>query len=1284
MPQKDLALILSPVDVDELLRLIQVDEDRKSPSKYQCQCCRVVKTNKRYFIDHLSKNKACCRAHLRKRRAMESAPPVNEVAIFYQENVDRQSRIPASHPREEDALSESSFVAPPTHRQRLLDDADNITNMDDYESAHMETEDDFVTAEPHVYCASQLSCHEDNFIHGDDDDDSNNQSCSDNSNNHLGSDCASDRENSDSGEDDSQLFLCPHGDASVDHLEQNQSTAVVTKTTVHDLDEQLHSLNLTERCSVGDDSTISSRDSYIQNEFIDDDEADIGLDPEMIEQLRDAAVGEAIYFNRAVPATGTPIDHHLSGAAEANEYENLNKFLPDPKCLPFHPKEAELLSIFKEHDIPPEIYNQIMRWARSCLEVNYHFTSKSYKTIMKAVKKHYLPSDCDYYQTEIVIDGMDPIKQYVFRIEPQLKRVLSDKTLAEKANWEFTPKFRDGEREYGESNTAGLFEAHCQKIREKISPDDPELRQNSPLVIACFDDATSCAKVDRIGCHFVMASILNIPLSHRFSTHAVMPLGIIPNYPKSAKERGKAGDESYKILKFYQEALRNIYGELHELEKKTLKVILPNGMPKILHPKFGFCIGDTKGHDDMVCRYNSHSACIKKMSRDCDIPGTNCDDPYYDCVPTDMGDVIDAIREYHLAKADKNKSAVKAADKVLDSLSQKPVHSILFEFEFAGLPGGIFGFGTPFEILHVLYIGIMKLLLTGIFHIMKVPDPLKKWYSNRLKGHPLGALAHRPDIKSASKNKATYFPVEEFERRMRLVQSQSRRQSDRFMPRSPFKNGVTELTRLNGQEYPGLCLLTIPCLKGIFHASKHYDKKDGILMEKKLSLLLLLALSLEVRLTKDNFKDTELDVLEKDIRLFLYFFACTIGIFIENLSKSGLRRVKFHALIHFPRLIRLLGSHMNFFGGTFEALLKFFVKHPVQRTSKKHHKYQKEILDRYTEWLSVHEHNKLMKEDSEYRKEIQRMYGIDEPGRQASVRSRTTFRSSQKSKRRYDFTGAKFWCDYESNGQWSTYVPGGKCVARGRCVHPGYPNNAHKANSWVQRLTARARELAVQDGRDYDRVLFMYIVDVPTTVSSNHDRFLCHPNYDGRPWHDWCMVRFAREKGGGDYITAAKLLLWGVFVDKKVTQMNTHGVPAVTPEFLKEHSYRQGEDDEVMEDPEPEPTPLFAVVHSLKRVGGPPKDSVLPFGGTDVLATDINDVNFDAVEESAFVLPICNKREDVFPDKDGDKCAYWVVPPRASWGQLGWSDKLLDKYRGKITTKADEEMMNDIGLDDFD
>ena len=60
------------------------------------------------------------------------------------------------------------------------------------------------------------------------------------------------------------------------------------------------------------------------------------------------------------------------------------------------------------------------------------------------------------------------------------------------------------------------------------------------------------------------------------------------------------------------------------------------------------------------------------------------------------------------------------------------------------------------------------------------------------------------------------------------------------------------------------------------------------------------------------------------------------GPIAEFSSKTGLRKVKFHALKHASFYIHRYGLSDNFFGGTLESALKSMVKAPTKITSRHH------------------------------------------------------------------------------------------------------------------------------------------------------------------------------------------------------------------------------------------------------------------------------------------------------------------------------------------------------------
>jgi hypothetical protein len=57
----------------------------------------------------------------------------------------------------------------------------------------------------------------------------------------------------------------------------------------------------------------------------------------------------------------------------------------------------------------------------------------------------------------------------------------------------------------------------------------------------------------------------------------------------------------------------------------------------------------------------------------------------------------------------------------------------------------------------------------------------------------------------------------------------ARQQSDREVPCTPFQNGVTDLTRLNGHEYRGLVMLTMVALKVLLHDKVPIAKQKDII-----------------------------------------------------------------------------------------------------------------------------------------------------------------------------------------------------------------------------------------------------------------------------------------------------------------------------------------------------------------------------------------------------------------------------------------------------------------------
>jgi hypothetical protein len=99
----------------------------------------------------------------------------------------------------------------------------------------------------------------------------------------------------------------------------------------------------------------------------------------------------------------------------------------------------------------------------------------------------------------------------------------------------------------------------------------------------------------------------------------------------------------------------------------------------------------------------------------------------------------------------------------------------------------------------------------------------------------------------------------EFERRIKIAKEIATRQSDRDIPKTPPNNGVTSLTRLSGQEYPGLVILTMVVLENMLPSRKHHH----VAIEKGFSRLLWLTLSLNMWLNKARKTESEVLILQR-------------------------------------------------------------------------------------------------------------------------------------------------------------------------------------------------------------------------------------------------------------------------------------------------------------------------------------------------------------------------------------------------------------------------------------
>jgi hypothetical protein len=278
------------------------------------------------------------------------------------------------------------------------------------------------------------------------------------------------------------------------------------------------------------------------------------------------------------------------------------------------------------------------------------------------------------------------------------------------------------------------------------------------------------------------------------------------------------------------------------------------------------------------------------MCRDCDIPQSLGDNPCKECHFVNVADIKHEVSECMPLLDLRVRGTVGQAQSRLSAISQLPVWSAFFDFDFCGCPHGIFG-SCPFERLHAWQTGIMKNAMEKLFLLSDLPDSFLEWYDDE------DALAsNRPRVNITDSQ--LYINKPKFEAIFRYLTMYSRQQSDREVPRTQFRNGVTDLTRLNGQEYPGLVMLTIVVMKALLHEKVPQDRHEDIIH------LFWWMLVLNEMMNQKESTTSMLELLDERILQFLILYKKVLGPTSAAVSSTGLRKVKFHAPKHAVFYIR--------------------------------------------------------------------------------------------------------------------------------------------------------------------------------------------------------------------------------------------------------------------------------------------------------------------------------------------------------------------------------------------
>jgi len=509
------------------------------------------------------------------------------------------------------------------------------------------------------------------------------------------------------------------------------------------------------------------------------------------------------------PLTASYNDNDIFGTQDAESGTptyHLDLDLPTPinqwrridEEISVHPVEESLLCLLTENHLPKRMYSALMEWAHYASEKRYDFTNAPmYQTVLCRMIRKYMYVSGGPPTSEIVrVPDHAPMHVYRFDFLKQVTRLLSSHDLMESSLWGYNPQVHadTGERVYAEMNTGDYWKLGQDYIESRVShlrlTERDELPHRlCPVII--FIDSTLVDRIGRLKVEPVLCSIGNISGSKRSAASSWFILGLIPPNPKSSKEvelDRKSVHTRHLQARYYQSCVKSIFKELLEIDKMESghKMWVPSQGWMWVHFKLSLIIGDTEGHDKVCCHYCSYSSNIQRMSRDCNIPQSLGDNPNAQCEFIRMEDIKDEVRECTLILTERRRGQVGLAEKRLAKISQLPVWSTMFDFDFCGCPHGVFA-SCPFERLHAWQTGIMKDAMKNLFLMSDLPQNFLSWYNDRD-----ATPSSRPNVNITDSQ--LFINKPKFEAVFRYLTMCSRRQSDREVPRTPFRNGVTDLT----------------------------------------------------------------------------------------------------------------------------------------------------------------------------------------------------------------------------------------------------------------------------------------------------------------------------------------------------------------------------------------------------------------------------------------------------------------------------------------------------------
>ena len=1024
--------------------------------------------------------------------------------------------------------------------------------------------------------------------------------------------------------------------------------------------------------------------------------------------------------------------------------------LPSVDKIGMNPVELELMVFIHEHNLPPSLYDGIMKWARKSHESGYCFGSRTQQTLKRQLDSA-LPSSL--HGGDILSKKFDagrpddaPITLWYFDPIQLIARAMRDPFVMK--DFICFPQMKRtncGTRIYDDFVSADAF--HRAFANSPAStPDGNCLEPGSLFVfLAEFDDSSCTTALMKKSEHPFMLTMMNLSLEARKRFESWFLVSFLPDIEvsdleKSTKNQKANGDLAHRRLKLYHEMTSFLLAPFKDVNKFYNIWVHGLGWTKVYF-QVGLIIGDTE-QQNRICGFRGGNGMYRKHTcRDCNSLTCNSDNPNIICERTKVkdkkcflewvleleknspgGKMMNLDPRYETSQSHKNYAT---ADDWCRVMSQCPVRPALFDHEFGGDEEGVFG-SCPFELLHQFLLGLIKYILVVMFNYRTIPPKFRAWLSKRdnpdfppprenkgtqrqspdidddesnmdeedddeddddeveededaltaeedlndmdedeledlsnlssedvlnrseLRKH-LDWLKTRPKCGDSIKKSNRLFSRVYCEKAARFINQFLQRQSDRNIPGLSYRAGLTAVSKMSGQELPGLCLLTIFSMDGMF------GKNQGNL-ENDFTLLLWLCIAMNDTLSMFRFTEDCLTILQSRVVRFLTVTKALIGDQREYVSSVGLRIAKFHALLHYAAYIRKFGSPQNYFGGYLESFLKNVLKYPSKRVNGHLHRHRYDLLMRSLEGRQFALAKQILFRPG-YKSSLDD--AEEEHGSQASRDVSTSSAGTTSSgyislKCASDVVISKssmFTVIRDNVGSWvvtniNSRNPVDPPQFRNdgsdyfKLYHPGQSQDKKSVKDIVHSAIRRADDDSNEGGpvKSVVKVDFFYQVKVKCRPGEKNIILRCNPkwnegscNSESTPWYDWIEVAWT-DNADRQYVVPAILRLWG-----NVTYSD-------------------------------DTTQLLASVRSLRSTSELSNHDRMFFARGDIMQEGDRSycvVDFESIKSTGFVVPAIppTRRQGLRTPSESLQCLetsdyYVALPSRECWKDVGWDRKL--------------------------